>query len=1106
MQEIPSHQNEILFKAYAKFIEAFRLYLVSMLQREFKELWLEQFIVAQNDTQQVYLRDAQRQGKEGGMMIDYQYLRNLLIRYREAFRVDFERETNSLQTRIDDIVAVRNKLSHYQLVSKDEYEAVFIAMRRIATTLRMTELTDYLNVLQEEGNTKPKASEATLLQAWFQNVLPHKDIEQGRLDESVFAANLAEVATGKGREIYSNSELFFQKTYPTNGLKLIAQRVIKGLNGGQDSENRVISLQTGFGGGKTHTLISLYHIAKSGKDLSSSIYARELLLGTMPTFERANTAVFTNTTNDPTQGRTVDGIIIRTIWGELAYQLGGREAYELIRANDEGRTAPKGLFKSVLQKCVPALILIDELADYCVSASAIKVGGSTLNDQTISFMQELTEAVASTDQCVMIATLPASAQEVAASPESAQILATLENRIARIGAALKPVEDEEIFEVVRRRLFEDLGSHSEMDKVVKEYQKIYTSLGQELPSYATKSEYGARMRKAYPFHPELIDMFRLRWASNHAFQRTRGVLRLLAGIVSDLWNRRQSLTGSQYLIHTSDVVFQNVDALTAQITMLNGAGWNTVIAADIAGSSANATRVDEKSPDLGKYQLTQGIAATLLLGTFGSRGQNKGVSIAELKLCMVKPKSFSHNDINGAIDKFEAVAHYLYYNSSSSSSQSEGQKKYWFDTTPNINILVNEAKRDIQDNVIETELLRRLKELTKNNFPFDVIIDPSTDIIERDKLTLILLNPNYTALASAADMPENTRNFIQRIATKKGNSERIYRNTILFLVCSEMGSNKLKEETRSYLACQTVSREYASQLSKEQRADISQRIEDANKSIESNLASAYSLAIKHNLRNGCQVLAVKDFKQNLAAQISSYVVEALKAEEWLLESVGQGLLKNNNLLPNENNTAIRAKDVYEAFLRFDDKPIILNKDAVQKSLLRYALNGSFAVASGDGKAFDRFYYKENVQMFDVADSTYWLVDKSLIPPPPAPIIEVQDNNPISTDSSNINTAINIRENVRHGTNSDAQPIKQDLQGQIQKINALLVSGQISATRYADLFTSFVAPILMSKGQVDITVSFKIHASQQHNLNTNSELNARFKEAARQYGLDFEELG
>ena len=153
---------------------------------------------------------------------------------------------------------------------------------------------------------------------------------------------MAEVAFGNGREIYQNPAVFFSKTYFTSGLKNIIKRVISGLNGGQDAENRIMSLQTGFGGGKTHALISLYHVVTLAEKALSLADTHDLFQTVpKPQFPKANIAVFTNTTNDPTQGRRTEGLHIKTLWGELAYQLGGIKAYNIIRSNDESRTSPQ---------------------------------------------------------------------------------------------------------------------------------------------------------------------------------------------------------------------------------------------------------------------------------------------------------------------------------------------------------------------------------------------------------------------------------------------------------------------------------------------------------------------------------------------------------------------------------------------------------------------------------------------------------------------------------------------------------------------------------------------------------------------------------------------
>ncbi|MCX7650091.1 MAG: DUF499 domain-containing protein [Flavobacteriales bacterium] len=924
------------------------------------------------------------------------------------------------------------------------------------------------------------------MKPWFKNVRPHKDIQDGHLDESIFAANLAEVAAGIGREIYNSPEMFFSKTYFTAGLRNIARRVIQGLNGGQDAENRVISLQTGFGGGKTHTLISLYHLAKWGKKATQSEHTKELLATTgEPKFDSAHIAVFTNTTNDPVQGRTVDGLTIKTIWGELAYQLGGKAAYEIVRANDEKRIAPKGLFKKVLKQCKPALILIDELADYCVSASAVKVEASNLSDQTVSFMQELTEAVSGTDHCVLIATLPASAQELAASQDSSLILTALENRINRVGANMKPVEDDEIFEVVRRRLFEDLGDPNEIEEVISCYVSMYQNLRSEIPSFAIKSEYRERLSKSYPFHPELIDMFRLRWASNPFFQRTRGVLRILAAIVSDLWKRQNSLAGSHYLIHTSDVVLSNVEALTSQITILNGPNWDAVINADVSGSASNAFRIDTEIKELGKHQITQGVATTILLATFGSKGQNKGIDIDELKLCLIKPDSFNHNDINGAIDRLEANAHYLY-------SSTTGQKRFWFDTTPNINILINQAKGDIKNSDIHAEILRRIKEKTKNVTGFNVLVDPSSDLPEQRELSLVILHPNY--IVNPNEISGQTKNIIEKLATKKGNSDRIYRNTMLFLAASELGIGKLQEDIRNYLACQKISLEYNTQLNTEQKADIKRRIDDSSKQAESSLVSAYSIVMKYSAKNGIETVVMKQFKDSLDSQIIHNITNTLIEEEWLLESVGLNTLKNNNLFPTTENP-IKTKDIYEAFLRFDDKPMITGKEAVSRSLQKYCANGEFCIATGDGSNFTRYYLQESIPFFDVDDSTYWLVEKPLKPAPRTKTENPGTETPINTDNGQANS-FNEPEGIKETTN---QP---DVKTDSKKIKSITVSGKIPLEHYTQLFNSFIMPL--AQNNIEIEIKIKGKSTQAKPLTDASQEYKIVKESAKQLGLNFDE--
>lgn len=300
--------------------------------------------------------------------------------------------------------------------------------------------------------------------------------------------------------------------------------------------------------------------------------------------------------------------------------------------------------------------------------------------------------------------MPASVQEVGNTPEAQSILTSLQKRVSRVGADTQPVADEEIFEVIRRRLFEDIGDSTIIENVANQYMSMYQEFWSELPLNANKTEYKQKIIKSYPFHPEMIDVFRVRWASHHDFQRTRGVLRLLASIVSDLWKRQQNLPGENAMIHTGVINFSNLDALSSQLKNLYGNGYDSVISADVSGSSSNAFKIDSTKNEYGHWTLTQSIASVILMNSFGNEGTNKGISVPELKLNLLTPHGFNHNSINGALDELESNAYYLYYAQSSASG-----KRYWFHTKPNINILINQAKGDIKTNDITAEVLNRLQ-------------------------------------------------------------------------------------------------------------------------------------------------------------------------------------------------------------------------------------------------------------------------------------------------------------------------------------------------------------------------------------------------------------
>lgn len=1093
-----SRITDNMYKALGLFIEALRPYIVSIMQEEHGEDWEQFYIETLYDDQRRFWHQQRDKGQSAESLIDYQNLKRFASGYRDVLAKDFGDYVKYLHHWFDEIRELRNKCAHHQDITKAEAERAYTNMILIAEKTGMEELKEALKGLKnakkekEEKQSAQKELKASYksgnrLMPWFAQVTPHLDIKQGRLDESVFAANLAEVSLGSGREIYQNPALFFEKTYFTAGLKTVAKRVIQGLNGNADSENRVISLQTGFGGGKTHTLISLFHVAGWGKKAIGSGHVKELLEYTgEPKFDKANVAVFTHQTNDPVQGRVADdGTHIHTLWGEIAWQLGGKEAYEIVKANDEQKVAPKGdLLKRVLQKVKPGLILVDELADYCVSASAVKVGDSNLSDQTVSFMQILSETIAETDKVVGVITLPASAHEVASSPEAQNILNTLENRLSRVGADTKPVADNEIFEVVRRRLFEDIGDEEVIEQTVSAYMQMYEELWLELPPEARKGEYRKKLKASYPFHPELIDMFRVRWASYSNFQRTRGVLRLLGSIVSDLWKRRNSLPGHHALIHSSDVEFSNLDALTGQVTKLHGNGYEAVITADVSGSSSNAFKIDEEKAEFGENRLTQGICATVMLGTFGRSGSNKGVSVKEIKLNVLRPDSFNHNSVNGALDALESTAHYLYYSSAGSD-----EKYYWFQVQPNINILINQTRKEFSREDVNAEILAKLRQHEHGITAFKTLINPDQDIPEQKKPTLIILSPEY--LKENGNFNNETKEYIERMATKKGNSDRIYKNTLLFLVGNEQGYAHLKDTIQEYLACERVRNEYRGQLEADQKEDLKKRLNEASRKIDTNLVNTYVNIVKFSVKEGLKSLTVKIFKERIDYQVNSSITDHLIEEEWLIKGIGLNLLQTHNLFPTREKP-VQVKKAYEAFLRFDDKPLIVNVEAFRNSVLRYCQNGAFALAAGDEDFYTNVWFKETPAFFDVEDESYWMVDPSEYETYRESAEEeelggdaasggnvIQDSAPISGDGSSSRTDVELDHKI---------------------YERLRISGKVNLIDMADVLNFARA---LRDNNVRINIEIEAHSTESSPISENSKQFTIAKESAKQLGLKFE---
>ena len=925
------------------------------------------------------------------------------------------------------------------------------------------------------------------LNPWYAVATPHEDIRKGQLAEAVFAANLWSVAQGQPPEVYCDAEAFFQKTYLTIGLKNVLLKVSNGLAGKTDSGDRILSLQTSFGGGKTHILIALWHLAKHADIIRKLPSLKELrtLVGEQLPKKPANVAVFTHQTCDATQGRkTKDGIHTRTLWGEIAYQLGGKELYQKVAENDKSRTVPQGLFTDILGEAAPCLILIDELADYCVGAMGVNVGNSTLADQTISFVQQLTESVQQVKGAVVVATLPASHLEVASSEKGAEILGRLEKRFGRMGADIKPVADDEIYEVVRRRLFESLGYSSEHEKTASAYLSLYRQHEKELPSDATKANYKERLLRAYPFHPELIDALYLRWGSHPDFQRTRGVLRLLASVVGDLWNRRETNTQSQPLIQPCHVRW-TIDAMQSNLTRLWGATYQSVAAADVYGERSNATLLDqEKGEDYAREKIAEGLAAAILLGSFGGQGERAGYSSKDLKLVCSRP-ALNWNYTDGALLTLEERAFYLH----TASAGSLG-KRYWFGTKPTLNKLIVQyrqgfAAQDFDDEIVQ-ELTRQSKELKSGPATWKVLVDPGTDLPEQKSLTLLVMPPSLAWGENGGKQTVESK--ILELSQKCGARERHFRNTLLFLLPSSRGLNRLRQALREQSALEQVQRDYKSQLDDEQVEDLQGRIKDAKSAVKETLGSAYS-AVARVEGQSLQVVPLTDAKKDWGDHLNLVWKQLVEEEEWILRKVGSVTLQKAGLIPSgASQGGIRVSDAIEAFLRYTDKPMIASREAVTQGLSEACKNR--VVGIGRGLKVDNLQKRwiGEALPLDPAEEGVWIIP---------PFTEEPSSEETREEKKKKDEALS------DDTDAKNKLIEPEAPG-AKGITRITITGAVPTESWADLFRSFVNPAArMRLKHLRLGIQFELEAPADQPLSEDDPAYKSMKEAAQQLGLKFE---
>jgi len=651
-----------------------------------------------------------------------------------------------------------------------------------------------------------------MLESIFKTCIPRDEVLGGKLSEDVFAAKLKQVVDGNAPLVYQDPNTFFNNTFPTNGLKTLISEVFGRLTG-VDTGSPVIRLETSFGGGKTHDEIAIWHIARNGRLISGlDRFVDDI---TIIPDRPIQVAAIACQDLDPVNGvlHEESGVRVHTLWGEIAYQIGGVEGYSLLRGSDEQKVSPGTVVIDKLTNKEPTVIILDEIAQYLRRAKAIAVGNSDLSEQVVAFLFTLMDLTAACNNIVFVYTLASISDTFGA--ETNDLREALQTS-ARQERVLSPSTDIEIYNIVKQRIFKSID-----EKIAKsaaqEYLQTYRASRINLPDSCKDANHAQILQSSYPFSPELFDLLTKKVASIQNFQRTRGALRLLAMVVRYLW---QDPNAWIPMIHPHHIPIGIDEGVTGEFTSrLQRPLMRNPIQADIfnaEGKPAHAQVHDRQWEAAGKPPFATWVARTIFLHSI-NQGTAAGIRRAELNVALLMPQ-VEISYIDPVLDRLTSVAWYLDIDPMTTIAR--------FKEEPSINKIIAEEKEQI-GNLTAKDHLRSRRDSIFANKVFTLVASPesSGDVDDKpDDIALCVIDFDQGTVNASTDVAPN---LVEQIFNNTGESGkfRTFRNRLLFLVANKQELERAIDITKEHLAIQNILKSPNRQedLSENQRKQLKER-------------------------------------------------------------------------------------------------------------------------------------------------------------------------------------------------------------------------------------------------------------------------------------------
>ena len=792
---------------------------------------------------------------------------------------------------------------------------------------------------------------------WYKVVTLREEVREGRsFSPDEFAIALEQVVAGTAPEDYRDPAQFFSRTCFTRALKEHVGMVLRRLSGKTENTAPVLTLITQFGGGKTHTLASLYHLAGAGANAGELPGVADLLdeagLGAAPA---ARVGVFVGNAWDPTEGR-------ETPWIDLARQLAGDQGVAALGAAAR-TTAPgtESLGRVFSAADAPVLLLFDEVLNFVNRHRGMA-------ESFHAFIQNLTVAVTGTKGAAAVISLPRSQVEMTDWDQEWQ--GRITKVVRRVARDLIANDESEISEVVRRRLFEDLGNIRTRKKVARTYADWCFERTARLPAEwlavdtatteAKAREFlRERFEACYPFHPATLSVFQRKWRALSQFQQTRGALAMLAQWISWAASEQFRKARTEPLITLGSAPLGISEFRAVVLGQIGQARLDVAIDADLAAQMSHARALDADAHGVLR-DIHRRVGTTILFESSGGQ-VDKVAHLPELRFALGEPEVDTAT-IDNAASALETSAFFI---------RKVGTDGYRIHYQATLKKVVSDRRASLDE---ETEIKPTMRKLVETEFrrgaAFPVIAfpDDSATIPDSPRLVLAVLDPD-SEWKSGNQVVERTAAWTK----ERGTSSRLYPGSLIW--CAKKPGRQLREKVELWLAWQRVAHELVkgtlgAEFDRSDRAEVQAKVRDAETAAQDEVWAAYRyVALSDaNETHGIRIIDLGAGHSSGSETLCGRVVGALKSEALLNENVGAGYIDRNWPPAFRSAGAWPLLSLRQSFLDGSLTRLIDPEAILRRQISNFVSKGEFGLASKDKSdgTYGLVWYAESIPLEEVA--------------------------------------------------------------------------------------------------------------------------------------------